>query len=61
MRSIEPTTPLEEADQGGPVAFIGRGDVMDKSPIKPPTTFVDQLNILKKRNLTVENDQFALS
>lgn len=26
VKLIEPTTPLVEADQGGPVAFIGRRD-----------------------------------
>lgn len=34
---------------------------MDKSPVKPPTTFKDQLTILKNRNLAIGDDNFALS
>lgn len=34
---------------------------MDKSPVKPPTTFADQLTILRKRKLTIDDDKSALS
>lgn len=34
---------------------------MDKFSVKPATTFAEQLSILKKRNLVIEDDDFALS
>jgi len=45
----------------GQLLLKSGGDAMDQSPVKPPTTFAEQLAILRKRNLTIGDDKSALS
>lgn len=59
----EPTTPLNNADQGGSFYSFKEKFKLDpennKPNIKPPTTFQEQLTLYKSRNLHIENSENA--
>lgn len=57
MMTTEPTTPLNNADQGG-TFFIGE-DLMRN--IKKPTTFKEQVQILRSRGLIIDDEQAAVN
>lgn len=60
MYLTDPTTPLNNAYQGGPFYF--EEEIMDSKEtphIKPPTTFEEQIEILKIRGLIIEDEDFA--
>jgi abortive infection bacteriophage resistance protein len=60
MKSTVPTTPLNNAYQGGPY-YLWR-IFMDQIPsrsVKIPTTFEQQINILKSRGLVVNKEDLA--
>lgn len=62
MNLTEPTTPLHNADQGGSF-FIWRKIKLDPSEIhiKEPKTYEQQLQILRERNLVIDDTNDALS
>lgn len=59
----EPTTPLNNADQGG--SFFLFKEIIkveldkDKSKIKPPITFKEQVELLRSRKLHLEDSEYA--
>ena len=60
MIVTEPTTPLNNADQGG--TFYLAGIFMEiRKHIKKPTTFKEQVQILKSRNLIIDDENMAIS
>ena len=57
-----PTTPLNNAYQGGPFYGFG-GIIMDKDSshsVKVPTTFEEQINILRSRGLIIVDEDLAI-
>lgn len=55
----EPITPLNNADQGGSF-FLFKGNAKmdpkkDKSKVKPPKTYKEQVALYKSRNLYIED------
>src|SRR5690554_2147264 len=61
IRLTDPTTPLNNAYQGGP--FYYRRNPMDKQAfrmLKTPATFNEQIQILRDRGLIFEDEDFAV-
>jgi abortive infection bacteriophage resistance protein len=61
IMATDPTTPLNNAYQGGP--FYYWRNLMDRQPspnLKLPATFEEQIQILKRRGLTIEDEDLAI-
>lgn len=57
--STVPTTPLNNAYQGGPFFYSGVLMIPSESSVKRPTTFEEQITILKSRGLIIDDEDKA--
>jgi abortive infection bacteriophage resistance protein len=57
----EPTTPLDNADQGGSFYLFKEKSILnpeeDKIQLKTPTTFSQQIELLRSRNLRIDDSE----
>lgn len=60
ITSIESTAPLNNANQGGPFYFEVKNMNTKKTAHKGPKTFIEQLEILKGRNIIITDDGRAI-
>lgn len=62
LNPTEPTTPLNNADHGGSFYFKGKIKLnpdKEQFQVKPPKTYKEQLDILKSRNLYIDDSENA--
>lgn len=57
----EPTTPLNNADQGGTFFILAEIFMGNRKNIKKPTTFKEQVQILESRGLIIDDKGMAIS